>query len=141
MNTHKAKGQPLVVHCKRNSYDVYIGRPSKWGNPFVIGRDGDRATVISKYRGWLLARPELVAALHELRGKVLGCWCAPLACHGEVLAELANTNKLQVVDMQALSRKPVAGVAYDTVCDNCAGPTPDTFKVTLASVPDIADDE
>lgn len=79
-----------VVHCKRARYDVYIGRPSKWGNPFVIGRDGSRADVIAKYRAWLLNQPTLVAVLPELRGKVLGCWCAPQACHGDVLEELAG---------------------------------------------------
>ncbi len=38
-----------VVHCKRKTYDVYIGRPGKWGNPFEIGKDGNRAEVIEKY--------------------------------------------------------------------------------------------
>jgi hypothetical protein len=79
-----------VVHCKRSEYDVYIGRPSKWGNPFEIGRDGDRETVIKKYREWIQTRPDLLAALPELKGKVLGCWCAPRACHGDVLSEMAN---------------------------------------------------
>lgn len=69
---------------------VYIGRPSKWGNPFVIRRDGSRAEVIVKYRAWIVAQPELMAALDELRGRDLVCWCAPLACHGDVLRELAN---------------------------------------------------
>jgi hypothetical protein len=80
----------LVVHCKRAAHDVYIGRPSKWGNPFVIGRDGTREDVIAKYEAWLLEQPELLAALPELAGKTLGCWCAPRACHGDVLARLAN---------------------------------------------------
>jgi len=80
---------PLVVHCKRARYDVYIGRPSKWGNPFAIGRDATRGQVIARYERWLRSQPELVAALHELAGKTLGCWCAPRACHGEVLARLA----------------------------------------------------
>lgn len=80
----------LVVHCKRAKHDVYIGRPSKWGNPFQIGKDGDRETVIRKYREWVVTQPHLMAALPELRGKVLGCWCAPQACHGDVLVELAN---------------------------------------------------
>jgi hypothetical protein len=80
---------PLVVHCKRARYDVYIGRPSKWGNPYVIGRDGTREQVIERYEQWLLQQPELMAALSELAGKTLGCWCAPHACHGEVLAQLA----------------------------------------------------
>lgn len=79
-----------VVHCKREKADVYIGRPSKWGNPFQIGVDGTREEVIEKYRYWLECRPELIAALPELRGKILGCWCAPRACHGDVLAELVN---------------------------------------------------
>jgi hypothetical protein len=80
----------LVVHCKRAAHDVYIGRPSKWGNPFVIGRDGTRDDVIARYEAWLLEQPELVDALPELAGKTLGCWCAPRGCHGDVLASLAN---------------------------------------------------
>jgi hypothetical protein len=40
----------VVVHVKRAPYDVYVGRPSPFDNPFVIGRDGDRGTVIRKYR-------------------------------------------------------------------------------------------
>ncbi len=79
-----------VVHCKQQPYDVYIGRPSKWGNPFIIGRDGSRAEVVARYENWLLEQPRLLAELGELRGRVLGCWCAPLACHGDVLARLAN---------------------------------------------------
>ncbi|MBX9841815.1 MAG: DUF4326 domain-containing protein [Xanthobacteraceae bacterium] len=69
---------------------VYIGRPSKWGNPFVIGRDGSRAEVIAKYRAWIVAQPELMNALDELRGRDLVCFCAPCACHGDVLLALAN---------------------------------------------------
>ena len=80
----------LVVHCKREPYDVYIGRPSKWGNPFSIGKDGTREEVILKYLKWLKNQPELIAALPELKGKRLGCWCAPKACHGDMLAKLAN---------------------------------------------------
>lgn len=81
----------LVVHCKNAPYDVYIGRPSKWGNPFVIGKDGTREEVIAKYRAWLLREwRDAFLDVGELRGKVLGCWCAPLPCHGDVLAELAN---------------------------------------------------
>ena len=83
-------GSSLVVHCKRAVFDVYIGRPSKWGNPFEIGRDGDRETVIRKYRDWIQTQPQLLAALPELKGKVLGCWCAPKPCHGDVLSEMAN---------------------------------------------------
>lgn len=78
-----------VVH-RRNTHDVYIGRPSKWGNPFVMCSEADRARVIAQYRAWILTQPHLLAALSELKGKRLGCWCAPRACHGDVLAELAE---------------------------------------------------
>lgn len=79
-----------VVHCKREPYDVYIGRPSKWGNPFVIGEDGTREDVIALYREYVLMRADLIRALPELKDKVLGCWCHPQSCHGDVLAELAD---------------------------------------------------
>ncbi len=79
-----------VVHCKRESYDVYIGRPGKWGNPYSIGRDGTREEVISKYETYIINNPALMADLHELKGKVLGCYCKPLACHGDILARLAD---------------------------------------------------
>lgn len=70
---------------------VYIGRPSPWGNPFVIGNDGTRADVIAKYREWLLAQPaKIEQAKRELAGKDLVCFCAPQGCHGDVLLEVAN---------------------------------------------------
>lgn len=74
---------------------IYIGRPSRWGNPFVIGKDGDRAAVIAKYRAWLLANPEMVAtAKRDLAGKDLVCFCSPAPCHGDVLLEVANGLKM-----------------------------------------------
>lgn len=70
---------------------VYVGRPTLWGNPFVIGPDGSRAAVIKKYEIWLTARPDLIArARKELKGKDLVCWCAPEACHAHVLERVAN---------------------------------------------------
>lgn len=82
-----------VVHCKKAPYDVYIGRPSKWGNPFQIGPDGNRLQVIAKYKEWIMTQPQLLADLIELKDKVLGCWCKPHDCHGDVLAELADTQE------------------------------------------------
>lgn len=79
-----------VVHCKKEPYDIYIGRPSFWGNPFEIGRDGNRAEVIKKYEAHLQTQPKLLAHVHTLKGKRLGCWCAPLPCHGDVLSKIAN---------------------------------------------------
>ena len=83
----------LVVHCKRAEYDVYIGRPSKWGNPFSIGKDGSREDVINRYYTYLMENESLMADLPELKGKVLGCWCKPKACHGDVLAQMANRSE------------------------------------------------
>lgn len=81
----------LNIHTHgRPAGAVYIGRGSKWGNPFVIGRHGGRNQVIAQYRTMLSQTPELLAALPELRGKELLCYCAPLACHGHVLRDLAN---------------------------------------------------
>jgi len=78
-----------VVHCKRDSFDVYIGRPGPWGNPFSIGADGTREEVVEKYAEWLLSQPDLVEkARRELNGKVLGCWCAPKLCHGDILVQI-----------------------------------------------------
>ncbi len=80
-----------VVHCKRSPYDVYIGRPGPFGNPFEIGKDGTREEVVEKYAEWVLTQPELLAIIKtELKGKVLACWCAPKLCHGDILVELAN---------------------------------------------------
>lgn len=90
---------PLVANInRRQRYDVYVGRPragqsersAPWGNPFVLGVDGNRDQVIEKFREYLTRNVELMRRLPELKGKVLGCYCAPLPCHADVLAELAN---------------------------------------------------
>ena len=88
-----AASKTQVVHCKKSNYDVYIGRPSDWGNPFVIVKDGDRADVIRKYRSWIMRQPDLLARVKtELRGQRIACWCKPEACHGDVLAEIADAD-------------------------------------------------
>lgn len=83
---------PRVVHNKRERYDVYVGRPSKWGNPFISPRDGTREEVVVKYEEWLFAgkQHDLLDDLYELKGKTLACWCAPKLCHADVLLRLAN---------------------------------------------------
>jgi hypothetical protein len=82
----------FVVNGNFSKYDVYIGRPSKFGNPFFIGKDGTREEVIAKYRALILSdkSPVSMEEIKALKGKVLACHCAPLACHGDVLAEIAN---------------------------------------------------
>ena len=76
-------------------YDVYIGRPSKWSNKWshlesntAAFKVNTREEAIAKYREWIKEQPELLAALPELKDKILGCWCSPKACHGDVLVEL-----------------------------------------------------
>lgn len=69
---------------------IYIGRPSPWGNPLSIGKDGSREEVLKKYINWLHDNPEFVTRVRkELAGKDLICWCAPSACHGHILAKIA----------------------------------------------------
>lgn len=79
-----------VVHCKKSSYDIMIDRRTKWGNPFIIGKDGNRDEVIIKYEEYIRSSTELLRDLPELKDKILGCWCAPLACHGDILVKLLN---------------------------------------------------
>lgn len=85
-----------VVHCKKEPYDVYIGRPSKWGNPYTHLKDkttkaefivDTREEAIKKYEEYLLNNPELISSIPELYGKTLGCWCSPKSCHGDVLVK------------------------------------------------------
>ena len=78
---------------------VYVGRPSPLGNPYEIGRDGDRASVIQQYAIWLEARlrerdPVVLTALLGIRDTdALVCHCAPKRCHAEVIAQvLARTD-------------------------------------------------
>lgn len=74
---------------------VYIGRGSKWGNPFRIGPDGDRAAAIRKHEAWFRGQHHLLRALDELRGRDLVCFCKPLACHGDLLHRLANADRAE----------------------------------------------
>ncbi len=89
-----------VVNSRVNRFDVYIGRGSKWGNPFSHVREStaawivsSRAEAVAKHREWIMAQKRLLADLHELKGKILGCpGCNPdvQLCHGHILAELAD---------------------------------------------------
>lgn len=78
-----------VVHCKREKYTVYIGRPSIFGNPFVIGKDGDRENVIRLFKLHVYENEEIMRAIRALKDSdVLGCWCKPAHCHGDVIVEI-----------------------------------------------------
>lgn len=91
---------PKVININDGErFDAYIGRPSKWGNPFThlphLGGPliivESRKEAIEKYEDWIRSKPELIQqAKIELKGKVLGCHCVPLRCHGEILLKIAN---------------------------------------------------
>ena len=85
-----------VVNVTKDEYDVYIGRGSDWGNPFVIGRDGTRKEVIKKYEQWIKNQPHLLERLGELEGKRLGCFCKPYDCHGDVLVKLVDYQEIDL---------------------------------------------
>ena len=80
----------VVVNRRDEEFDIYVGRPSKWGNPYIIGRDGTRLQVIEKYRQHIQSSRLLMMCIPELVGKKLGCWCKPLPCHGDILVDLAE---------------------------------------------------
>lgn len=74
---------------------IYIGRPSIYGNPYVIGKDGSRSQVIEKYRKYIETHKDKESIIHSLKDKDLVCFCSPMPCHGDVLLELCkNTDKL-----------------------------------------------
>ncbi len=82
-----------VVNLRDEPYDIYIGRGSIWGNPFYLGIHGTRTEVIEQYKHFILGRPELLDQLETLRNKTLGCYCKPLACHGDVLVDLVDKSE------------------------------------------------
>lgn len=87
------------MNGKRAKYDVYIGRDvkygsihfpgSKWQNPFHVDQYG-REKCLEMYEKYIRTLPRLYNSLHELKGKILGCWCKPLPCHGDVLLKLID---------------------------------------------------
>jgi hypothetical protein len=93
-----------VVNLNKEPYDVYIGRGSKWGNPYTTIKDKETLAseivdtseeAISKYKDYVLSNPDLYNSLDELEGKVLGCFCKPKPCHGDVLLELISQKNLK----------------------------------------------
>lgn len=86
-----------VVHFKKEACDIYIGRPSKWGNPFshkegtlAEFKTGSRKEAVDKFEQYLISNKDLMKDLPSLKGKVLGCWCKPQLCHGDILAKYAD---------------------------------------------------
>ena len=91
-----------VVHCEKEQYDVYIGRPSKWGNDYshkegtlAKFKVNSRQESLEKYETDIRQNKELMDSLHELKDKTLGCWCKPLSCHGDILIKLLKEKELE----------------------------------------------
>jgi len=70
----------------------YCGRPSPWGNPRVIARDGTRDDVCDKHEAWLPTQPSLMAMVPALAGQDLVCHRVPERCHCNFLRHLANAH-------------------------------------------------
>ena len=94
-----------VVHCKKDKYDIYIARGSKWGNPYTHIKDkktlakyivNSREEAISSYRDYITIGEgkHLLKDLPELKGKTLGCFCSPKPCHGDILIELIENERV-----------------------------------------------
>jgi hypothetical protein len=74
---------------KSDQYDIFIGRPSKFSNPFIVGKDGTRSEVIQKFKDYFRSLPNLPELLKELEGKRIACWCSlDSECHGDVIIAL-----------------------------------------------------
>jgi len=88
------------VHHKKEPFDILVSRPSKWGSPFsykentlAIYKVKTRKESIEAHKDWLLngEGQYLLEDLHELKGKILGCWCNPnQSCHADILVRLVN---------------------------------------------------
>src|SRR5690348_11986651 len=95
-----------IVHCKKSKYDIYCGRPSIYGNIYIIGKDGNRAEVINKYKIYFDNKikndPEFKKAILKLRNKTISCWCdyPKQDCHLRIIAEYLDSldNELQTND-------------------------------------------
>ncbi|CAM3780803.1 DUF4326 domain-containing protein [Vreelandella rituensis] len=80
-----------AINCKHQKADVYIGRGSRFGNPFPITASRSRSASLAAFREWVAHQPELLRLVRQtLPGKSLGCFCAPQPCHGDILAEIAD---------------------------------------------------
>lgn len=106
---------PKVINLKNRklhvvySDEVYIGRgvrangwdlePSKWFNPFQVGKDGDENDVLEKYENYVRSSPKLMACLHELKHKNLCCWCYPKpTCHAFALLKIMDERDGSVIE-------------------------------------------
>ena len=117
-----------VVNRRVEKETIYIGRGSPLGNPYIIGKDGDRETVIAKYKDYLVQQisvdnQEIITALRDIKrdhNARLGCYCKPLSCHGDVILDLLDTidnpvetNSLVEVTLAFTGHRPNKLGGYD----------------------------
>lgn len=110
--TQKTEQKTRVVNLRKESYDVYIGRGRKpeyyrwepcsagygqFGSPFPITEGSSREESIRKYKDYFYDRirkdPDFKSSVEALRGKTLGCFCKPKACHGDIIADYLNNKR------------------------------------------------
>ena len=98
------------VQFKQKPFDVFIARPSKWGNPFPIRKDRTREQAVALYEKWIRKKEHLLADIGELENKVLGCFCEEnQLCHGDILIKLVQerqqNEQVQSDDSSAISQE------------------------------------
>jgi hypothetical protein len=94
-NMRNGGDEALISWAKENGHFQRIDRNSAWGNPYELGKDGDRDTVCESYMYYFKKKLSLHQQLMDIKGKVLGCWCYPERCHGKYLIDLADgTNEI-----------------------------------------------
>lgn len=91
----------IVKMCKRDPYEIYIDRGdgSIWGNPYAISDTRNREYVIAMFTDYLLKKPSLLQHIFELKGKTLGCHCAPQLCHGDMLVWLLENAESEIKEI------------------------------------------
>ncbi len=89
---NQSNDSALIGWAQNNDCYVLVDRESIWGNPFILFDDGTREEVIENYRWYYSKKPGLQKKITSLKGKVLGCWCYPLACHGNILKQECERN-------------------------------------------------
>lgn len=104
----------LVTWAYAKGLAVFVDRRGPFGNPFKIGRDGDRDEVCDKFEKWIGTQSEILARVDELRGKVLVCHCYPERCHGMTLARMANGEPITSKPSTTSKTKSRSGVAIDS---------------------------
>ena len=131
---------PDIEQWLQDDKNVYVGRPSRWGNPHKFNQNNSRQEVVDLFREYALENKTIVESIGELRGKNLGCWCAPSLCHAEVLHQLAGNQPLYPklktkVEMDAqlganMDRNALDSLSKEELINTILKMNQDFYKVT-----------